>query len=279
MTDLTNKQPKIIACDLDGTLLNSKALLSDENKNAIINMVEKGTFFVPTTGRALYEINFDILSLEKIRYFITSNGARIFDKETGRSVETLIDSKDLEKILEITGDYKVYLTIHHNGMSFADESLSSSEQMEDFNISSYYQHHIKTTSVKMPFFKEYFSQKLEVEMVCGFFKHESELLECKERLSKIGSIFVTNSANNSIEILSAKATKGNALKAFANELGVDISDVVAVGDSPNDLTMINAAGLGLATANASERVKACADRVICSNEENVAAYLLEKFFE
>ena len=65
---------------------------------------------------------------------------------------------------------------------------------------------------------------------------------------------------------------------MANELGISIEKTVAVGDSLNDMTMIQKAGLGLATSNASDTVKSGSDRIICSNNENVAVYLLENLF-
>ncbi len=275
---LPKNPPKLIASDLDGTLLDSSAALSDQNKDAVAKIVKNGTLFVPCTGRALYEITKEVRDLEGVRYLITSNGAKITDKVTGNSIDTLICKEDFKKIFEIMRAYAVCITIHHDGVSYVDENLITEEKMSYFNISEYYKGHLRKTNAKMPFFNDYFEQEREVEMVCGFFKHENELRECQEKLSKIPSLFVTASASGSIEILSAKATKGNALIKLSQDLLIDIKDVVAVGDSPNDLTMIRVAGLGIATANAKDEVKAQADRIICSNNEHVADYLLKELF-
>ena len=62
---------------------------------------------------------------------------------------------------------------------------------------------------------------------------------------------------------------------LAEKIGVDIADTVAVGDSGNDVTMLEAAGLGLAVSNATEPAKSAADKIICSNEENIAVYIVE----
>ena len=192
MKDMTTKNPpKLIASDLDGTLLDDLAHLSKENISAVFEMTARGALFVPTTGRALYEIIKEVGDLECVRYLITSNGARVYDKKTGGSIETLICKEDFSAIYDIMKDYTVYLTVHHEGMTFVDEELSASESMEYYNISEYYKEHIKKTCVKMPNFKDYFATPRAVEMVCGFFKHESELRECMERLSAVPSIFVT----------------------------------------------------------------------------------------
>lgn len=269
---------KLIACDLDGTLLDNNARLSEANKEALDQISARGALFVPTSGRALYEITSEVRDLDCVRYLITSNGALVIDKLTGRRISTLISKEDFSTIYNVMADYTVYLTIHHEGISFVDEDLTTREIMDFYGISEYYKDHIEKVNAKMPFFKDYFNTPREVEMVCGFFKHESELKECMERLSAIPSIFVTGSTSKSLEILSAKATKGSALVSLANELGVDISDTIAVGDSQNDLTMIQKAGFGLATANAVPALKDAADLVICSNEENVAVHILENMF-
>ena len=74
---------KLIACDLDGTLLNSDVDLSYENKAAITELVKKGIIFVPATGRSFYEAPASVREHPDIRYFISSNGSVIQDLKTG----------------------------------------------------------------------------------------------------------------------------------------------------------------------------------------------------
>ena len=76
---------------------------------------------------------------------------------------------------------------------------------------------------------------------------------------------------------SSDAGKEKTLVAFADMLGVDIADVIAVGDSKNDSTMIEETGLGLAVANACDELKELADQTICDNSEHIAKYLLDNF--
>ena len=87
----------------------------------------------------------------------------------------------------------------------------------------------------------------------------------------------TNAYN--LEIFNSDAGKGHTLVALAQRLGIPVEQTIAMGDSENDLSMIKAAGLGLATANAFDFVKEKADAVICSNDEHVAKYVLEHFFD
>ena len=80
-----------------------------------------------------------------------------------------------------------------------------------------------------------------------------------------------------LEIMSTKAGKGNALSALADMLKIQRSKTISIGDSGNDITSIESAGLGLAVSNATDSLKAVADDIICSNEEHIVAYVLENF--
>ena len=82
-----------------------------------------------------------------------------------------------------------------------------------------------------------------------------------------------------LEVYSSEAGKGKTLSALADKLGIDIADVIAVGDSTNDAQLVKTAGLGLAMENACDDLKAIADRVICNFSEHSARYILENFIQ
>ena len=89
---------KLVACDLDGTLLREDHTVSPENLLAIAEMDRLGVQFVPTTGRALAEMPCELLSSPHIRYYITSDGAAIFDKNTGEVVHSEYISEDMLRL-------------------------------------------------------------------------------------------------------------------------------------------------------------------------------------
>ena len=97
------------------------------------------------------------------------------------------------------------------------------------------------------------------------------LLE-NERLRVVGA------DEYNLEICSASAGKGNALASLAKELGVKIESTIAMGDSDNDCSIVEAAGLGLAVSNANDALKSVADEIICSNEEHSLEFVLGKYF-
>ena len=83
-----NRKYKIVASDLDGTLLNKEQIISEENLQAISEMPSLGVEFVPTTGRSMNEIDPLLISSPDIRYIITSNGAVVYDKNIGKTILT-----------------------------------------------------------------------------------------------------------------------------------------------------------------------------------------------
>ena len=92
-------------------------------------------------------------------------------------------------------------------------------------------------------------------------------------------VLYAQSNKYNLEVFSSKAGKGNALMLLADILGVDRTQTIAVGDSTNDMTMIKAAGLGLAMQNAVDELKQNADEVICDNNSNAIDYIVERYIK
>ena len=112
-----------------------------------------------------------------------------------------------------------------------------------------------------------------------FFRDDCELSKCREELSAIPGILVTASVAHNLELVSARAGKGAALTALADVLRINKDEIIAIGDSTNDISMFEVSGLSLCAANGAEEAKKCADTVICSNEEGVADYVLKNIIK
>ena len=101
---------------------------------------------------------------------------------------------------------------------------------------------------------------------------------CGERLSHMKKLFFAEAAPYNFAIFSADAGKDKALLQLADMLGVDRAATMSLGDGGNDIMITRAAGLGLAVSNSVKGLKDVADDIICSNEEHVVKYVLEKYF-
>lgn len=272
------KSYKIIASDLDGTLLNNKSLVSEENIEAIKKLSEKGVFFVPSTGRSLSEIPTVITDIPEVRYIITSNGAAVNDRQTGERLLCCISNEKVRKILDILYEYDTHIAYRYDGILYVDAKQQTDEDFVYYNVCDAHINVIKNYAVLLDDFKEKSYLADEVETIAAFIHDKSKLLECRRKIEAIGGISVVETWEN-LEIMNEKAGKGNALLSLADKIGVGRDETIAMGDSDNDATMIKSAQLGLVVSNGIDSLKAVADEVICSNEEHAVKYVLENYIK
>lgn len=271
---------KLIACDLDGTLLNDKSEVSAENLNAIKKITEKGVIFAIVTGRTLKEIPLELINCADIRYIIFSDGAAVLDKKSEEVIFTAyMNSDEIESIFGLLSSFDTMAEIFNDGTPFAEYSQLSSESLDYFEIDKSYRGVVESTRKGIKNMKNHLADFSKAEIFNVFFKNADERDLCIEKLNKIDGINVTTSMDNNLEIMSRSASKGNSLKKLCGEAGINMSEVIAAGDSKNDITMFRAAGLALSPANAAEEAKKNAEAVICSNNEHIAQYIYKHYFE
>lgn len=270
---------KIIACDLDGTLLNNDMAVSAENFEAIRRMSEIGVQFVPTTGRAFGEMPENLRACPYIRYYINSNGAVIFDKQTGESTLFGIDNRKINGIMDALDGFTTYMTFHADGKSSVDASKDIDEYSAYCHMNSVWTRFVRECNSPKENFSEYVRSRKVAEMFCVFFDSLDNLERGKALMEKLGGLRVSTSAKYNIELFSDRCGKGRTLHCLCDMLGVPYGKSMAVGDSMNDITMLEAAGLGVCVENGLDAVKKSADRIICTNEEHVAKYVLENMLK
>ena len=269
---------KIVASDLDGTLLNKEQTVSEENLHAIAQMNSLGVEFVPTTGRGMNEIDPLIINSPDIRYIIASNGAVVFDKSIEKMILTRYISKDTVRLtLETLRSYNVFIVVHEGGKTYYDKHKYNPEFLSLCSVDPYYGYIIGQFAEGIEDFEGFLLASGEVELICLFFELDEGVHSCKQIFDNCGKLCAASPSTNYLEVYSSDAGKGKTLAAFAEKLGVDIADVIAVGDSNNDFTMIEKAGLSLAVANACNALKELADQTICDNSEHIAKYVLENY--
>ncbi len=267
---------KVICSDLDGTLLNSNSELSPENSLAIEKIVDMGYLFVPATGRTLAELPPEVRNHKSIRYFIYSNGSGIYDKLSDKYYETPVERKSIAKIIEIIKDYDLLHLLHIDGSGRLDNY--GYKRAAEFKVWPPYMKifNFIPDELRVDDFIEYLKTLDKMEMLVTFFRRDNDVeAECRARLSEIPELHVTASADGNIEIVNKDANKGNALRRFSNLIGIGLSEFITAGDSPNDIEMLSVAGLSFAVSGAKDTVKNAATKVICSNDEHIAKYILE----
>ena len=270
---------KAITSDLDGTLLTDDQTLSEENSTAITEIINAGIQFVPCTGRTVSLTIPDVKYHPSVRYFIYSNGAVVWDKQTGKKITAYMSKETITKIFDIVENYDYMVIAHVGAVAYVEKKLNNTESFRHYRANDYYQELYQTGSDFIDGVKDFCISSDEVEMFFIMFHTDEEMQECKAKLQALDGVHATNSAPFGLEVISTAAGKGNGLKRLAQMLDITTEEIVAIGDSPNDYTMIETAGYSLVVDNGAQMLKDIADEVICSNNEHAAKFVLEHYIK
>lgn len=270
---------QIIASDLDGTLLNDQAQVSRENLDAICELRRHGIWLVPCSGRTFSEIPAAVREHPGVRYLIHSNGAVVLDRQTGQRLLRGIPNQVGCEILDMLASYETHLTMRHLGECYVDAACQKQSDWEYYNLCEAHCVVVRDYAVRLQDFYGFARAADNAEVFSAFFHDYEEKLACKKRLEELGCLRVAEASEYNLEIFHKDAGKGNALYDLADMLGIARAATIGVGDSDNDNSMLRAAGLGLAVANACDSLKAIADQIICSNEEHVLPYIVSHYVD
>ena len=278
---------KIIALDLDGTLLDSEKRLSDVNRAALERAAEKGVLIVPTTGRFFGMMPPAVRELPFVRYAITINGAQVYDRETDTAI--VRDEIPLDRALGVMGlldRYDVVYDCYRQNWGWMTAALQ--DKAADYATNEHYLRMVREFRRPVPELKAHLRETAadgDVQKIMLFARNAkvsglpSQVLESirAELAARFPDIKVTASTWNNLELNIRTAHKGNALRRFAEHLGLTLENCMAFGDGMNDFTMVEAAGLGIAMANAEPEVKRVAKWIAPSNDEDGVAAGLAKW--
>lgn len=268
-------QYQLIATDLDGTLLDESGRLSPENLKALEILTRMGVTVVPASGRALEEMPKEIRECPFFRYYITSNGASIYDKETGLLKEWALSPALGAEVLDQLESYDTVSFIHIGPRTYAEESTHSPKQYAKYNMNPTWQDYAMNYLFPIPHMLPFAREQGNIQSLTVFFKHIEDFEAVWSVWEKDSRLGLAQTDPYNIEVFLSQAGKGTALGYLADFLGIDRKATIALGDSTNDLSMLQAAGLGLAMENAAPKAKELADAVICHHRDHCLKYVLE----
>ncbi len=274
------KDCKLIASDLDGTLLRHDMTLSAENAKAIEEFNKLGIIFMASSGRTLHEIPECIRENPNIRYLTYSNGAAVYDKEKGCNILSHeISKENVAKTLDILSAYDVLCVAHLNGKAYHAKDKTSDEILKYYQMNDYYRD-IILSGEEADDIEKTVRDAEKVESFAMFFHSDKDIDEVSRRLAdEVEAITVTSSTAHQLEICSADAGKGAMLSELSDMLGISGEKIIAIGDNLNDTSMFPYAALALCVSNGSCEARELADEIVCSNEEHVADYVLKRHIE
>ena len=262
---------KLIAIDLDGTLLNSRKCLSDHNREVLKSCIRKGIHIVPCTGRTVDGIPAEVKDIPGIRYAITTNGAVIEDMKENIVIDTRMLTCDLAlELLRFVDPYRVMYDPYIERRGITESRFI--DHLPEFALTSELQDLVRNTRDICPNIIEFVEKANKpVEKINLFFPNMEERAKLRAELEKRNDILVTSSISNNLEINALDATKGDAIIRLSSHLGISPSQTMGIGDGENDFTMILKAGVGVAMKNGSKELIEAADYVTETNDEDGVA--------
>ena len=263
---------KAVFLDLDDTLLDDKKEISNENIDAIKYVKEKGGFVFIASGRSIEVTKKYHNMIEASRYIIYSNGAGIFDCDANEK----LFSADIEK--QICLDLYRFAIENNYGVRI---DTPYGRYINDKKYAIKHDIILEPNEGEKIIFD---NDVLQISLLTEIEDKRSKSIDfVKNSIStnvKIENIFKTGIRNEffAINIVNKNVSKGNAISGLCKYLKINVEDVIAIGDGANDISMLNAVGLGIAMGNGKPELKAIAKEITTTNLENgVAKVLKEKF--
>ena len=268
---------RLIATDLDGTLLHDDKSVSAYTKQTLARAADDGIPVAIATGRPLMAIPEHLISMDCFSYAITSNGASVYDLKTGeRLMERILSREASLRILEAIPEDTCVETLV-DGIPYGPEAFVRDAGAFGLNESG--ADYIRRT-------------RRPVGDIRAFIRENAGRLDCinavppspqraralQERLSEIPGIYVTHSGATFIEISATLNGKGDGITFLSGFLKIPVEAVMVFGDGENDRDLFRAAGYGVAMGNADAALIREADAVTCTNEQDGVAVRIAGMF-
>jgi len=258
---------KMIASDLDGTLLGDDHLPSERTIEALKKAYDAGIAIVPVTGRSFSHLPKWIREAEYIDYVITVNGARGINNKTGETIFTeTMETEQMLRAMRMVLPFKTCWNLHANKFVWREEHGTPDIRP------------MLTQELLLPDMMTYLeNNEMEIEKIDIYFADMKERAEAFRLSKDWDDVAVCAGSDFNFEVNSLRGNKGQGLKLLAEKLGISLKNVAAFGDALNDLPLIKAAGVSVAMGNAVTELKEEAKFITNRNDEDgVANFIFEK---
>lgn len=267
---------RILGLDLDGTVFDDRKEITPRTLAAMRAAIDRGVIVLPATGRPVSGVPEQFLHMQGVRYALTSNGATVTELATGRRlVELTFDAEEAMRIYDVLSPFECAMSIFIDGKTYT--STENLEKLEKF-----------CPPALLPYLKE---SRVGVDDMHGFMRRHAHGIEkfsilyadyatrdaARKAVTSCCRAEATSSLGCNLELNAPGVTKGQALLTLAETLGFSRDQVMACGDSDNDLAMLRMAGLGVAMGNAEPEVKQAADAIVADNNHDGVAEAIDRF--
>ena len=281
---------KMIAIDIDGTLLNSKNELSENTKKVLKEASDRGVFVVLTSGRISKNIVNFCNQIGANKYLIAENGASIINLETGKLEYSKYISKEVaNRVIDVCEENSIYYMVYtqeelivknikYMSLFFYKQNYNPNARIKQVVAGRDYINSVDSNITKLMICDE---DRSIYRSIINKLKDIEEIDVLPVPHTSVKKIMVDGEEKTikySYADISAKgANKWTAVEFLANKLGIKRSEIIAIGDNINDMHMIYNAGLGVAMSNGSPYVMKVANKVAPSNDNDGVAQIVEKY--
>lgn len=267
---------RLIALDLDGTTLHSDKTLSLRTKSAIEQACGTGAIVLPATGRPRVGLPAEVLSVNGIRYAITSNGGSIYDLSSQHElfVRPIDKSAALWALQQATALHAI-TDVYMKGEAY---SAAGTFERQVSIVPSELKAYFLSTRTLVPNQRQWLADTNgAVEKLTLIFSNADDQKKAWRFFESCGYFEVASSIENNLELNQKGVNKGTSLLKLAEHLRIPQHQIMACGDSYNDIPMIRAAGIGVAVSNAAPSVLDAADIVAAGNDDDGVAKVIEQY--
>ena len=267
---------KLLALDMDGTLLNSQKKITPRTKSAINELIRRGIYVVIGTGRDLAEVSDYRNDFKGMNYAILMSGGLIFDFFNDKPVKVHgLDEETIFKLIDFGLEVDAMIHLHTIRQSIAREV--DIQNMSAFGM-GIYQEMFNRICTRCTDCKDFVrSHSGEVVKVNLYHRDKASRDKNFARIQPLNLSISFAEAFN-LEMSPENITKGSGLVELCDFLNIDIADTVAVGDAPNDKEILQIAGVGVAMGNSNDEIKKIADFITLDNDNDGVAVAIDKFF-
>ena len=272
------KEIKLVAMDIDGTLIGKRKIVTEYTRSVLKKAGEKGIHLVIASGRAFGAIPQFLLNIEGMSYVITSNGSSIFRlSDCQRVFGKDLEEKQVKKLLIFYQKHACPMEVFIQGEAYASREYY--EHPERFGASPAAVEYVHTTRKPIDDLEDFIIKHMhQIEGMNYIVSDVEKKASMRMELERMKDLYVTSSVPRYIEVSHGTVCKRNAVQWLASYLDVRKEEVMAFGDGENDIEMIEYAGYGIAMGNAVDSLKRIADCVTKSVDEDGVAHVIEEFF-
>lgn len=268
---------KMIALDMDRTTLDGNGKMTDETFQVLEEAGKRGAVVVVATGRVYSALPEVVHRLSPVKYFICSNGGSVFDAGTGEILmEKCLDPAAVDTAVELVSERGYMFESFTEGKAYIGQDYY--DLVKDGKLLYRTREYVMNTRIPVDdIFGFTLEHRERIENLNVFFPSQEEKALFRDKLASVKNAVLTSSFPSNYELEGEGVSKGAALSFVMDREGISRENLMAAGDSPNDISMLELAGLSVAVENAEEPVKKASIYIAPPNTEDGVAHAIRKF--